>query len=72
MKAKIKYGSWLIVIIVVGLGMCGLFIKLGINKTQKEEDRLLKIESRLDSLEITLYPKWEWNAETRVWEKTLR
>jgi len=49
MKAKIKYGSWLIVLMIIGLGMLAVFMKHEINKAQKREDRFLKIESRLDS-----------------------
>lgn len=72
MKAKTKLRISLIVSIIAIFIMVGIFVIDQKNKAQKEEDRLLKIESRLDSLEITLYPKWEWNPQTRVWEKTLR
>lgn len=63
-----------IAIILIGIGalFLGSVIYFNAKDIAKNEKRIEVIESRLDSLEITLYPKWKWNAETRVWEKTLR
>jgi len=57
-------------VIAVGF-MCGFFGFLGGMEKGRGDcvKTLMSIEERLDSLVTTIYPKWEWNPETKRWEK---
>jgi len=59
-----------IAIILMGVGALFLASVIYFNTKDiaKNEKKVETIESRLDSLEIAIYSKWEWNPETKKWE----
>jgi len=76
MKDKTKFRILILMLTIAFFIAMGWFATDQINKAQKEEDRFLRIESeqkriksRIDSLEIAIYPKWKWNPDTKKWEE---